>query len=96
LALRVTLWSWVFIQKQQSGFKTSRVTAIWTRAMADLPHGLATRSTSRRHPGLDPAFGFFFRLRQGSQTPGQARGDDCADGTAVLGAMDIVFGECDR
>ena len=51
----------------------------------------------RRHPGLDPGSSFFFEQRKGSETPGQARGDEGgADTTAVLGAMDIVFGECDR
>ena len=51
----------------------------------------------RRHPGLDPGSSFFSEQCNGSGTPGQARGDEGgADATAVLGAMDIVFGECDR
>ena len=54
------------------------------------------RDLLRRHPGLDPGSRFSFGQREGSGTPGQARGDDGAGPTAVLGAMDIVFGECDR
>ena len=51
----------------------------------------------RRHPGRDPGSSFFFEQCKGSETPGQARGDEGgAYATAVLGAMDIVFGECDR
>ena len=53
--------------------------------------------SSPRHAGLDPASRFFFTAAsKGSGTPDQVRGDELGYGAAILGAMDIVFGECDR
>jgi hypothetical protein len=66
--------------------------------MADihLPDDAETRAFGR-HAGLDPASRFFSggKLKI-SGTPGQARGDDNGGVMGVTGAMDIVFGECDR
>ncbi|OQW78936.1 MAG: hypothetical protein BVN32_05010 [Proteobacteria bacterium ST_bin14] len=53
--------------------------------------------SSCRHAGLDPASRFFFAAAsKGSGTPDQVRGDESECGSAILGAMHIVFGECDR
>ena len=63
---------------------------------------MARASLNRRHPGLDP--GSTPQPGKPSQSEGwtlkQVQGDAIgghmlADTTAVLGAMDIVFGECD-